>query len=267
MRQIQICAWLLLTLTACGGEEFLPGGSSKTSTHDGQGGSSAAGARQNPDDAANNGGGASNDPEANGGSRAIGAAAGSGGTTSRGMSGAGGPSAAGAAGHGSAGFDSGGAVASADCASGAITFRMLPGSSLAPDYLCDAGCGTGWLSISDAAGAVGFSIFSACGAASCDSCEVQTCAAAACLATPLTREGSELVWRGSYLEKDKCGQSNLVCQQRACMKPGKYKARACAAINGGPSGSGGCLPKDEQLCAEAEFEFPDTKTVKLVLGE
>jgi hypothetical protein len=49
------------------------------------------------------------------------------------------------------------------------------------------------------------------------------------------------------------------------VKPGKYKAKACAAINGGANAYGACTPKNEQLCAEAEFEFPATATVKLVL--
>jgi hypothetical protein len=51
------------------------------------------------------------------------------------------------------------------------------------------------------------------------------------------------------------------------VKPGRYKAKACAAINGGASNNGtlACTPKNEQLCAEAEFEFPSTTTLKLVL--
>jgi hypothetical protein len=45
-----------------------------------------------------------------------------------------------------------------------------------------------------------------------------------------------------------------------------YKAKACAAISAGtPTGGAGCMPKNEQLCAEATFEFPSTQTVKLVL--
>ena len=151
------------------------------------------------------------------------------------------------------------------CPSGSITFRMLPGPDLAHDYLCDAGCGTGWLTITDPVGAMAFSIFSACGTASCESCEMLPCAAAACLPTPLTATGSELVWTGTYQAKDTCG-ANMACQRQACVKPGKYKAKACAAINGGASPTGGaCTSKNEQLCAEAEFEFPATTTVKLVL--
>lgn len=143
---------------------------------------------------------------------------------------------------------------------------MLPGADLDHDYLCDASCGTGWLTITDAEGATAFPIFSACGTASCESCEMLGCAAAACLPTPLTAEGSQLIWNGTYLAKDTCG-ANMACQRQACVKPGKYKAKACAAINAGSSGNGpACAPKTEQLCVVAEFEFPATTTVKLVLN-
>jgi hypothetical protein len=142
---------------------------------------------------------------------------------------------------------------------------MLPDPNLPADYLCDAGCGTGWLTITDAEGATAFSIFSACGTASCETCEMLPCAAAACLPTPLTSEGSELVWNGTYLAKDTCG-ANMACQRPACVKPGKYKAKACAAISAGATGNANaCQPKQEMLCAQAEFEFPATATVKLQL--
>ena len=164
------------------------------------------------------------------------------------------------AGTSSAGNDSGDA-----CPEGTVTFNMVPSPDLAHDYLCDAGCGTGWLTLTDAEGATAFSIFSACGTASCETCEVQACAAAACVATPLTADGAKLQWTGTYMEKGTCG-ANMACQQPACVKPGKYKAKACAAINGGANGTGSsCTPKNEQLCAEAVFEFPSTQTVQLVL--
>jgi hypothetical protein len=131
--------------------------------------------------------------------------------------------------------------------------------------LCDAGCGTGWLTITDAEGAKAFSIFSACGTASCESCQITQCAAAACLPTPLTAAGSDLVWTGTYMAKDTCG-ANMACQRPACVKPGRYKAKACAALNAGANSTGGaCTPKNEQLCTEVEFEFPATTTVNLVL--
>jgi hypothetical protein len=142
---------------------------------------------------------------------------------------------------------------------------MLPGADLPHDYLCDAGCGTGWLSVTDAVGATAYSLFSACGVASCETCEVQSCVASACLTKPLTAEGSELSWNGNYFTKDTCGD-NMACQKPACVKPGKYKAKACAAINAGSAANGaGCMPKNEMLCAEAEFEFPGASSVKLVL--
>jgi hypothetical protein len=257
MRQIHVCAWLLF-LSACGGEAFSSDGVPTTAK--GGRSSTTAGATNNPGAAANGSSGTSVDISG-------GAFAGIGGAGGSKLSmGAAGPHASGEGGEGGESAPDSGGSASEDCATGAITFRMLPGPSLAPDYLCDAGCGTGWLSITDADGAAAFSIFPACGTASCDSCEVQKCMAAACLATPLTAKGSELVWYGTYLEKDKCGTASMVCQRQACVKPGKYKARACAALNTGVNSmNGGCMPKDEQLCAEAEFEFPATKTVPLVL--
>jgi hypothetical protein len=93
------------------------------------------------------------------------------------------------------------------------------------------------------------------------------CAAAACLATPLTTYGSELTCDGTYLAKDTDGASKMVCQRRDCAKPGKYKARACAAVSAGTSIGAACAPKEERLCAEVEFEFPATKTVELILGQ
>jgi hypothetical protein len=259
MRQIQFCAWLLVISTvACGGEKF-------TSSESGAGNpipeiSSSTGDDRSEAGSTSASGGSTQLSSA--GKSTTGGTYGAGGSTaSGGISSAGGSSSSsGAGGSGRGGTDD-------VCPSGSLTFRMLPGPELSHDYLCDAGCGTGWLTITDAEGAMAFSIFSACGTASCESCEMLPCAAAACLPTPLTAEGSELVWTGTYLAKDTCG-ANLACQRQACVKPGKYKARACAAINGGNNGSGGaCTPKNEQLCAETEFEFPATTTVKLVLGQ
>jgi hypothetical protein len=267
MRQIHVCAWLVVTsaaLTACSGEKFVS---------DGQSGA------QNETPTVNGTAGTSHRNQAGstssyGGSEATGEA---GHATSAGTSSSAGASMAGAAAGGTSsaagssstggsestgGSDSGSGDA---CPSGSITFRMLPSPDLAHDYLCDAGCGTGWLTITDADGAMAYSLFPACGTASCDTCEVQPCAAAACLPTPLTAMGSELVWTGTFLAKDTCG-ANMTCQKSACVKPGVYKAKACAALNAGTSGSGpGCIPKNEQLCAEATFEFPSTQTVNLVL--
>jgi hypothetical protein len=194
-------------------------------------------------------------------------------STSGGMSSTAGTAAGGAGGSASysGGTGSGGASSSAGsdagdaCPEGTVTFQMVPGADLPHDYLCDAGCGTGWLTLTDANGATAFSIFAACGAASCETCQQQPCTAAACVATPLTVEGSKLQWTGTYMDKGTCG-ANMACQQPACVKPGQYKAKACAAINGGVNGAAGsCTPKNEQLCAEAVFDFPSTQTVKLVL--
>ena len=267
MRQIQFCAWLAITsvaLAACSGEKF---------TSDGQSGA------QSDTPTVNAAAGTSHRNQAgttgsSGGSGSVGA---SGQATSAGTASSGGAAAAGSASGGassSAGTSSAGGSeneggadsGSGDvCPTGSITFRMLPGPDLAHDYLCDAGCGTGWLTITDADGAMAYSLFSACGTASCESCEVQPCAAAACLPIPLTATGSELVWTGTFLAKGTCG-ANMTCQKSDCVKPGTYKAKACAAINAGTSGTGpGCTPKNEQLCAEATFEFPSTQTVKLIL--
>ena len=262
MRQIHICAWLLVmsvTAAACSGEKFtaseqssagsvatseIPGAGSYNRGHAGSS-SSTAGSAQLGVGGTSTSAGASSKAGA-GGASASGGVSSAGGTSSSG-------------GHDNAGGDG------TDCPSGSITFRMLPGPDLPHDYLCDAGCGTGWLTITDAEGAMAFSIFSACGTASCESCQMTPCAAAACLPTPLTATGSALAWTGTYQAKDTCG-ANLACQRQACVKPGKYKAKACAAINAGTNPTGiGCTPKNEQLCTEAEFEFPATSTVTLVL--
>jgi len=270
MRQIHVCAWLLLALSACGGGEFTSGGSSKPDAASGSPNAETGGKQADyasgggpslgvdtgggPPASAGSGGGVSVPPAFGGRSSGAGSGSGSGSSSGGNNSGQ--------------GNTNSGAAAGNDCASGTITFRMLPSPKLQPDYLCDAGCGTGWISITDADGAIGFPISSACGTASCESCEVRQCTAAACLPTPLTAEGSELVWNGTYLAKDTCGAENVVCQRQACVKPGKYRARACAALSAGANAkAGGCTPNEEQLCTEVEFEFPATKTIAIELGK
>jgi len=260
MRQIHVCAWLLVTslaAAACSGEKFTADEQSSApneTTGDAAAGTSSrnhAGSTSSAGGLSLSGGGKS----ASAGSASVGGAS-VGGTASGGS----------ASGTSTGGQYSAGGASPEECPSGAITFRMLPDPDLEKDFLCDAGCGTGWLTITDAEGATAFSIFSACGTASCESCQMLACAGAACLPTPLTSEGNQLVWTGTYLSKDTCG-ANMACQRQACVKPGKYKAKACAAINGGASANASlaCTPKNEQLCAEADFEFPATATVKLVL--
>lgn len=252
MRQIQVCAWLwtaTLALVACSGGEFSAG--SETS---------APSAGSPP---AFNGSAGEDEGSASGGSRGLSI----GGENQAGR--ASGGSATGTAGASSGGTTaappSSGGATTEDCASGSVTIRMLPSPELPAGYLCDASCGTGWLTITDAEGATAFSISAACGTASCDTCEVQTCGAAACLPTALASKGTELEWTGTYLAKDTCGK-NMACQRQACVKPGKYKARACAPLNMGDS-EYGCVPQQPQLCTEAEFEFPSKEPVVLVLDK
>jgi hypothetical protein len=149
---------------------------------------------------------------------------------------------------------------------GSVKLRMVPSPDLPQDYLCDAGCGTGWLTITDSYGASAFSLFPACGSTSCESCSAAPCAAAACVPTPLTAQGSELVWLGQYMTQDTCG-ADQACHRASCVPPGRYRAKACAAVNAdtNETASGSCMPKNTQLCAEVEFEFPSDSTVELVL--
>lgn len=263
MRQIHVCAWMMWAVAACGGGEFSTSGGGEPGTTQGAGASSvgaapnAAGAGESSEDQLGTGPGGGG--QATGGSTSVVSGGGRGGTAS-----GGGPSRGGTANAGA----SPGTPTADDCPDGVITFRMLPSPKLDAGYLCDAGCGTGWLSITDEKGATGLPITSACGTATCEACEVRQCAAAACLATPLTGAGSELTWDGTYLVKDSCGPKQLVCQRRECVKPGRYHARACAAVSAGASlASGGCVPLEERLCKDVEFEFPATKTVQIVLGD
>jgi hypothetical protein len=269
MRQIQVCAWYLVIAVAgaaCSGEKFSPseGGSPNgpaSSANGGSGNYAALGgsASTTPDDASDGGASEVASPPQRGGG------AGSGNASAGTYSGASGGNASGGGNSSGSGNAGGTTPTPSECAVGNVTFKMVPDGNLPHDYLCDAGCGTGWLSITDAVGATAYSLFSACGVASCETCEVQTCVASACLPMPLTGEGSQLSWNGSYFTKDTCGQ-HLACQAPACVKPGKYKAKACAAINAGSSSmNAGCAPKNEMLCAEAEFEFPGTKSVTLTL--
>lgn len=252
MRQIVIGAWLLTTAVAafaCGGERFT------TSEDDaaGVGNDATSGKSHAPPEGPSSEGGSD---DAGTGGRANGSWGGSGGTASGGAANAGRP--------GSGGQDSGGTTAS--CTDG-VTVRMIPSPDLPADYLCDASCGTGWLTITDELGAAAFTLFSACGSMSCESCSLLPCAAADCVPTPLAAGGTKLSWSGQYLAQDTCGAKMMACQRPECAPPGKYKARACAAVNAGANAAvaGSCTPKDMQLCAEAEFELPGTKEVVLVL--
>ncbi len=251
-RLIQLGAWLLsttLVVAACGGERFT------TDDRDtSEAGATGLGAGQ--DNAP--------PPETSSGGAALTEAGrGQGGRTSGGTASAGGASQSGSSSNVSGGKSGGDAA----CATGKVTIRMKPSPDLPDDYLCDAGCGTGWLTITDARGAAAFTLFSACGSVGCDTCSLLPCAAAACLPTPLTSKGNELEWTGAYLAQDACGTSMLACQRTDCAPPGRYKAKACAAINGGSSEllAGSCLPRDGQVCAETEFDFPGTSEVELVL--
>lgn len=260
MRQIQVCAWLLVvsvTAAACSGEKF-------TASDDGAAadGDSSAGKSSTPPSRNEAAAAGEDDPDVELGS--------AGKSASGGVSSSGGASTAAGTGSSSGGGSNLGgdssSVSSDACTMGAVKFKMVPSPDLEHDYLCDAGCGTGWLTITDQQGAAAYSIFPGCGSTSCDSCSAPPCAAAACLPTPLTAEGSELTWAGTYMTEGTCGM-NQACQRPACVQPGKYKAKACAAINAGESdmAGGSCTPKSMQLCAEAEFEFPATTEVKLVL--
>jgi hypothetical protein len=257
MRQIQLGAWLLsttLVVAACGGERFT------TDDRDtSEAGATEFGAGQE---------GNAPPPETSSGGAAPGEAGrGQGGRTSGGSASAGGASQGGSSPNVSGGKSGGAGGGDVACATGKVTIRMKPSPDLPDDYLCDAGCGTGWLTITDARGAAAFTLFSACGSVGCDTCSLLPCAAAACLPTPLTSKGNELEWTGSYLAQDACGLSMLACQRTDCAPPGRYKAKACAAINGGSNEllAGSCLPRDGQVCAETEFDFPGTSEVELVL--
>lgn len=255
MRQILIGACVVFSCTAiaaCNGAEFSQGSSASDDD-------SASGAKQTSGSAGRTSAGTSS--SSGGANQGSGGKATGGSTTTL-------PPAAGSPGTAGSGTSTGGSGMGGgeECAEGSVTIKMLPGPDLPHDYLCDAGCGTGWLTITDAEGASAFTLFSACGTASCESCEILPCAAAACLPTPLGSEGNTLTWTGTYLAQDKCGQ-DMACQRQTCVPPGRYRAKACAAVNAGQSGmGGGCVPKDGiMLCSEAEFDFPSSSELELVL--
>lgn len=257
MRQILFGAWLALAssaITACDGEAFAPG----VSSEDDDSSSSSSGSKSG-----GAGRGSAGTSNTSGGGTGSGGGASSAGSSTIALPGAG---MTGSAASGSSSGGSGMEPADQECADGRVTFRMLPGPDLPHDYVCDASCGTGWLTITDAEGASALSIFSACGTASCESCEILPCGAASCLPTSLTAEGTELSWSGTYLKEDACG-ANVACQRQSCVAPGKYKAKACANVNAGVNGmDGSCMPQDGMvLCTEAEFDFPSSGEVRLVL--
>lgn len=259
MRQILIGAWLVLASSAiaCSGEEFAAGsGNDDEATT----GSFSSGNKGGSYAGRSSAGTSSSSGSANAGSGGKSSSAGSSGVVPPGVSGSG------SGGSGNPGGGTSGVEPDPSCAEGKVTFKMVPDPDLAHDYLCDASCGTGWLTLTDANGASALSIFPACAAVSCESCEALPCAAAACLPTPLTAEGTHLSWSGLSLVTDSCG-AGTSCQRQSCVPAGKYKAKACANVNAGQNNmSGGCMPKDGvMLCSEAEFDFPGTEEVVLVL--
>jgi hypothetical protein len=261
MRQIRVGAWLLvmcMTAAACSGEKFTAKDEGTAARDDDADDSSAPPSRN---EGASGGDDAGESPPSSGAGKSLGGGASTGGAFSAAGTG---PSSGGADNRGG---DSPGNT-TGDCSMGTLKFKMVPSPDLPKDYLCDAGCGTGWLTITDQQGAAAYSLFAGCGSNSCESCSPLPCAAAACLPTPLTAQGSELTWAGTYLTEDTCGAYE-VCQRPACVQPGKYKAKACAAVNGGANdmAGGSCTPKSMQLCAEAEFEFPGASEVELVLKQ
>lgn len=260
MRQIHICAWLAMMSSAalaCSGEKFT-GNDQSTAADGASSGNGYAPPSRNEAAASNDDDDDGEDVGLSTGGRGLTGGSSNGGTSASNGGGvfSGGTSPAG----------SGGAAHNEECITGSVKLRMVPSPDLPPDYLCDAGCGTGWLTVTDAKGAAAFSLFAACGSASCDSCAPLPCAAAACLPTPLTAEGNALVWDGTHLIEGSCGMKTA-CQRPACVPPGRYKAKACAALNGGSNdmAANACTPKAAQLCAEAEFDFPETSEVTLVL--
>jgi hypothetical protein len=266
MRQIHLCAWLFMmcsTFSACGGQEFSSGSAQDTTDSD-----SAPESGSAPPDESGSGGTSNASSGSKSVSPAPGGANGDGGSGVSGSAtgGASSPSGGASAAAGSLTIGQGGlAPADVECGAGAITFRLLPAPSLPEGYFCDTACGSGWLTITDAEGYTAFSISSACGIASCETCEAAPCAAAACVPTPLAAEGAKLVWNGTYLSKDTCGQK-LACQRQACVPPGKYKAKACVDVSA-TSGerSDTCAPKDTKVCTEVTFDFPTLETIDLVL--
>jgi hypothetical protein len=263
MRQIHVCAWLVMmssAAVACSGEKFTASDQS-TASDGASSGNSYGPPSRNEAAASNDDDHGGEDVGLSTGGKASHAGSSNGGTSFA-TGGAGG----GVFGGGTSTAGNGGAASNEECVTGSVKLRMVPSPNLPHDYLCDAGCGTGWLTITDAKGAAAFSLFPACGSASCDSCAPLPCAAAACLPTPLTEAGNALVWEGTHLTEGTCGM-NMACQRPACVPPGRYKAKACAAINGGNNNMAGnaCTPKAAQLCAEAEFDFPETAEVTLVL--
>jgi hypothetical protein len=258
MRQILIGAWLVLASSAiaCSGEKFASG----SGNDDHQATGSFSSDNENGSQAGRSSAGTS--------SSTGGASDASGGKPSSAGSSVVPPGVGGSGGSGTSGGSAGSTTIgpTPECAEGKVTFRMAPDPTLSHDYLCDASCGTGWLTLTAESGASALSIFPSCAAVSCESCEALPCAAAACLPTPLTAEGTQLSWSGVSLVADSCGM-DTVCQRQSCVPPGKYKAKACANVNAGQNGmNGGCMPKDGiVLCSEAEFEFPGTEEVVLLL--
>jgi hypothetical protein len=195
-----------------------------------------------------------------------------GGTTSSGGKNSGGASSAGgkfgrggasSVGGNTGAAGSGGSAGGKACATGTVTFQMVPAKSSNAAAYC-SGCSANWLTVTDSNGQV-VAIDRSCSVADCDACMPTTCPPVACLNQSVPAEGLTRSWDETQWVDNSCGASMRACAGAHCVAPGKYKAKMCALKNTTPTGNY-CVPGDSPVCTEVDFVLPGATTVQGVIG-
>jgi hypothetical protein len=193
-----------------------------------------------------------------GGANGIGGSKETGGSVGTGGTGEGGSSAKG----GAAGLADAGHDAAGPCSAGDVTFRMMAPAGNEAAFCTGISCGASFLIVTDPNGHT-LDVGGGC-VTTCDVCQPIACAGGgACAAPrPMTAQGEELAWDGSYFVSSTCG-SGFACTDHQCAAPGTYKATMCASPNLAPDASTSfyCAAGQMAVCTTVSFDYPGTSLV------
>lgn len=88
----------------------------------------------------------------------------------------------------------------------------------------------------------------------------------ACMPESVTKLA--VAWDGGYYESSYCG-ATVPCEQKTFAKPGKYRAKFCAAPGNltKMNGLSQCSPSGPAQCSTVDFDYPSSATVTGSVGE
>ena len=148
------------------------------------------------------------------------------------------------------------------CVAGSIDFKLLTRPGTGTVY-CVGGqdsCMPDWLSIRPVGGA-DLPIEPDRCKGSCDSCSTSGCDAVCLEPAQLSPSGIERVFSGVYAPSGVCGKEKILCNDSACIAPGRYIATLCgypASLAGPVSApTQQCdFSRDNPTCVEIPFTWP-----------